>query len=193
MICYTLSDCVLINLKTDSKQKDIINDLLLVFPKANSPHKLVIDNEQKILEVYLSHDCHAIQFWLEQMGLTPSSWELIEIPNMCQLNSKEEIFLTVCSATEDKILIVHNHNGWTKGRYYHKRSLLHNNLSIRVTDRSETIKMLSLSEDNVVQQISEYSKDLIKPIINQTTVGIHNSIIAINGSNINDAKIESNE
>lgn len=191
MICYTLSDCVLKNLNKDTKQKAVVNDLLFVFPKSATPHKLVIDSQQRIIDIYLSYDSFAIQFWLEQMGHEPASWESVETPDIAQTASNEEIFKTVCSQTEDKMLIVYNHNGWTKGKYFHKRSILHNNSPVRVLDRIEAMKLLSLSEEDAVSQISDYEKDLQKPMISQTSIDISNSIVAMNGSGINNAKIES--
>ena len=190
MICYTLSDCVLKNLNTDANQKLIINDLLLVFPKSNSPHKLVIDKQQKIIDIYLSYDSYAIQFWLEQMGLEPSSWEPVEVPNIDKITSNEEIFKTVCAQTEDKMLIVYNHNGWTSGTYCYKKFILHNNALIRVLDRIEASQLLGLPEEAATEKITKYKNGEHSLTINNTTYKVIEGVLATNGSSINDIKIK---
>jgi hypothetical protein len=190
MICYTLSDCVLKNLNADTQKKKIITDLLGVFPQENNPHKVVIDRTGKIIDIYNTYiDTEAgVFYWLQIMGDNPSSWEPIDVDNIEQATTNEDIFLMICSQTEDKMLIVYHHNGWTKGRYYHKRNILHNDTPIRILDRNEAIKLLSLSEEKASEEISLYKKDLQQPII-QTT-NITDSIVAQNGSTINRAKIE---
>ena len=55
MICYTLSDCVLKNMNTDSKKKEITTDLLMVFPQENNPHKVVVDRDGKVIDLSLIH------------------------------------------------------------------------------------------------------------------------------------------
>jgi len=198
MICYTLSDCVLRNINTDSKKKEIRTDLLGVFTQERSPHKIVVDRTGKIIEIYneaideaIGDNNPAIFYWLQTMADFPQSWEPIDVDNIEEVTSKEEVFLKVCSHTEDKMLIVYHHNGWTKGKYYHKRSLMYKNVSIRVLDRNETMALLSLSEDQAVNQMFNYEKDLQKPIVNETIVYDH-SIVSQGGSNIHDAKITEN-
>lgn len=189
MICYTLSDCVLRCFLNDSKNKQIPS-LLWRFVAGNNSHKLIVDRERKIINCYLefAQDNHIVESWLEYMGHTPESWELIDVENLETATSNQEIFLMVCCETEDKMLIVHNHNSWTKGKYHHKRNILHNNTSIRILDRDEAIKLLSLSEEKASEEISLYKKDLQKPIM--LTTNIVDSIIAQNGSTITEAKIE---
>ena len=192
MICYTLSDCVLKNLNTDFKKKEIRTDLLGVFTQARSPHKIVVDRTGKIIDIYsaaIEDNNPAILYWLQTMGDHPESWEPIDIENIEAATSKEEVFVIVCSQTADKLLIVHHHNGWTNGKYYHKRNILHNSTPIRVLDRNEAISLLSLSEKDAMTQISDYEKDLQKPMITIDN-SIKNSIVAKTNSNINQAKIE---
>jgi hypothetical protein len=189
MICYTLSDCVLN--KTDSTNKSILCNLLFVFPNTSNPHKLAIDSSKKIIDIYLSYNDDAIQLWLEQMGLEPSSWEFVDVPNIEQVATNEEVFLMVCSQTEDRMLIVYNHHGWTKGKYYHKRNILHQETPIRVLDREEAIELLALTEKNVVERKAIYEKDLQQPpIINNVTNIIKDSVVAQNESSISDVKIK---
>jgi hypothetical protein len=189
MICYTLSDCVLN--KADSA---ILCNLLFVFPNTSNPHKLVIDSTKKIIDIYLSYDDHAIQLWLEQMGIEkkgiekPLKWELVDVDNIEQATTNEEVFLMVCSQTEDKMLIVYNHNGWTKGKYYHKRNILHQKTPIRVLDREEAIELLALTEEDVVKRKAIYEKDLQPPPIINNVTNITNSVVAQNGSSISDVK-----
>jgi hypothetical protein len=189
MICYTLSDCVLSYFLNDTINKEI-PALLWRFVDGDNSHKLIVDRERKMIDCYLefAKDNHIVESWLEYMGHTPESWELIDVTNLEKVTSNQEIFLMVCSQTEDKMLIVYNHNGWTSGKYYHKRSILYNSISIRILDRNEAKKMLSLSETEASEAISVYKKDLQQPII-QTT-NIVDSIVAQNGSTINKAKME---
>jgi hypothetical protein len=194
MICYTLSDCVLKNMNTAPNMKEITTDLLMVFPQKNNPHKVVVDKAGKIIDIYeaIIRDDHgsAIYHWLKLMGDFPESWETIDVDNIESDATNEDIFLIVCSQTKNKMLIVYNHNGWTKDKYYHKNSILHNNISIRVLDREEAINLLSLSEENAMSQMDNYEKDLQVPIVCQTTTNISNSIVATSGGSISEGKIE---
>ena len=193
MICYTLSDCVLKNMNTDSKKKEITTDLLMVFPQENNPHKVVVDRDGKVIDIYnsiINDGNPAIMYWLQLMGDFPKSWEPIDVENIEKATTNEEIFLMVCSQTEDKMLIVYHHNGWTKGKYYNKRNIMHNDTSIRILDRNEAMKLLSLSEEKANEEIFSYKKDLQQPIIQNLTNIIKDSIVAQNGSCISDATIE---
>ena len=70
MICYTLSDCVLKNMNTDSKKKEITTDLLMVFPQENNPHKVVVDRDVKVIDIYnsiINDGNPAIMYWLQLM------------------------------------------------------------------------------------------------------------------------------
>ncbi|MDR1221976.1 MAG: hypothetical protein LBL07_03735 [Tannerella sp.] len=195
MICYTLSDCVLRNINTDSRKKEIITDLLMVFPQENNPHKVVIDRTGKIIEIYNevidSSSNPAILYWLQLMGDFPQSWEPVDIDNIEQVTINREVFLMVCSQTEDKMMIVHNHNGWTKGKYCHKRNILHNDaIVIRVLDRDEAIKLLALSEEDAVKEIDKHKEELKSLTINNITYQVNNGILATNGSRIDDIQIQ---
>jgi hypothetical protein len=189
MICYTLSDCVLKNINNDANNKRIFCDLLFIFPASSNPHKLAVDSKQKIIDIYLSYDNLAIRTWLQQMGHEPSSWESVNVDNIDQATSNEDIFLMVCSQTEDKMLIVYHHHDWTKDRYYDKRNILFETTPIRVLDRDEAIKLLALSEEDVLKQKSIYESDLQKPVINQTINKISDSIVAMDGSSVKNAKV----
>jgi hypothetical protein len=192
MICYTLSDCVLKNVSSDPKNKEIRTDLLNIFAQERSPHKIVIDNAGKIIDIYseaIENNNPAILYWLQLMADFPRSWQQIDVKNIENLTSSEEIFLETCALTEDKMLIVYHHNGWTKGKYYHKRNINYKNSSIRILDRNEAMNIVSLREEDALFQISEYEKDIQKPIINNTTIYDH-SIVAQGGSNIQNAKIK---
>ena len=191
MICYTLSDCVLKNISTDANKKEIVNDLLNVFPQKNNPHKVVVDRHDKIIEIYeslIDDDNPAIFYWLQNMGDFPKSWEPIDVNNIEQATTNEDIFLMVCSQTKDKLLIAYSHNGWTREQYYHKRNILFGNTPIRVLDRDDSIKLLALSQNDAESEISTYNSDLQQPTIVQNN--IKNSIVAQGNSSINNAKIE---
>jgi hypothetical protein len=189
MICYTLSDCVLSYFLKDTINKQIPS-LLWRFVDGNNSHKLILDREGKMIDCYLefAKDNHIIENWLEYMGHTPTSWELIDVENLEKATSNQELFLMVCSQTEDKMLIVHSHNGWTKGKYYHKRNILYNDTGIRILDRNEAITLLSSSEEKASESIVLYSKDWQQPMIQTTT--ITDSIVAIGGSHINNSQIK---
>lgn len=96
----------------------------------------------------------------------------------------------LCSQTEDKMLIVYHHNSWTKGKYYNKRNILYSDTSIRILDRNEAMKLLSLSEEKASEEISLYKKDLQQPIIQNSTTIIKESIVAQGGSCISNAEIK---
>ncbi len=190
MICYTLSDCVLKNINTDSKKKEIQSDLLGVFPQSNNPHKVVIDRAGKIIDIYSEIAEEAgVHYWLTLMGDFPSSFEPVDVTDIEKATNNEEIFLMVCSQTADKILIAYNHNGWTKKMYTYKRHIYYDDTFIRVLDREETVKLLALTEENAVKQISVYEGELKIQITNNITNNIEGSIVTQGGS-ITDAKIQ---
>jgi hypothetical protein len=191
MICYTLSNCVLSNFLTNTKNK-LIPALLWRFMDGNNSHKLIIDRDRKAVEYYLesAKDNSVMLDWIEYMGLTPECWELIDVENLEQANSEGEFFLIICSQTEDKMLIVYSHNGWTRGQYYRQRNIWHNNESIRILDRTETKKLLSLTEDNANRQISKYKRNLQMPIVSNSITNINNSVVAQIGSCITNVKRE---
>lgn len=193
MICYTLSDCVLKNISADPIIKEITTDLLMVFPQKNNPHKVVVDREGKIIDIYTSiieANNPGIMYWLQLMGDSPNSWEPIDVENLNNVTKNEDIFLKVCSQTEDRMLIVYHHNGWTRGQYYSKRNISYDGIPIRVLDRLEAMKLLSFSEAEATAETNLYNKDLQRPILHNTTSIITDSIVAYDGSSINNAKIE---
>ncbi|OUO14725.1 hypothetical protein [Bacteroides sp. An322] len=176
MICYTLSDCILKNLERAPNRKEIITDILMVFAQNNNHHKLAIDRDGKIIQIYSNIQNPAIAYWLQLMADFPCSWEPISIENIDNAKTDEEIFLLVCSQTFDKTLIVYNHNGWTQKLYEEDKVISYNGTYIKVFDREEAIKLFS-SPENCSQP----------PLI------IKNSIIAQDRSHINNVKLTHNE
>jgi hypothetical protein len=181
MICYTLSDCVLKNLSADTQKKKIITTLLGVFSQENKPHKVVIDRTGKIIDIYNTYiDSEAgVFYWLQIMSDNPSSWEPVDVDNIEQATTNEDVFLLICSQTADKLLIVYSHNGWTKNMYSCKGNITHNNTTIKVLDREEAINQLALSEEEI-NRINRSG----------TTYNIINSAFAQNGSGISNVKIK---
>jgi hypothetical protein len=187
MICYTLSDCVLKNINTDPRKKEIKSDLLGVFPQSNNPHKVVIDRDGKIIDIYDSIAEEAgVFYWLQIMGDFPSSWEPVDIDGIGELTKNEDIFMKVCSQTADRLLITYNHNGWTKDLYCLNRYVQYDNLILRVLDREEAMKILSLTESDALEIVSEIKKESQGIVINN----ISNSIVAFGDSKIENAKIK---
>jgi len=187
MICYTLSDCVLKNINTDPRKKEIKSDLLGVFPQSNNPHKVVIDRAGKIIDIYDSIAEEAgVFYWLQIMGDFPSSWEPVDVDDIDELTKNEDVFMKVCSQTADKLLITYNHNGWTKNLYCINRFIQFDNLILRVLDREEAMKILALSEPEALELVSEIKSESQKIVINN----ISNSIVAFDGSNIENSRIK---
>ncbi len=187
MICYTLSDCVLKNINTDPRKKEIKSDLLGVFPQSNNPHKVVIDRSGKIIDIYGSIAEEAgVFYWLQIMGDFPSSWEPVDIDGIEELTKNEDVFMKVCSHTADRLLIAYNHNGWTKNLYCTNRFIQFDNLILRVLDREEAMKILALSEPEALEIVSEIKNESKSITINNIT----NSIVAFDGSKIEKSKIE---
>ena len=187
MICYTLSDCVLKNINTDSRKKEIKSDLLGVFHQSNNPHKVVIDRAGKIIDIYDKIACDpGVFYWLQIMGDFPSSWEPIDVEGIENFANVEEIFMKVCSQTADKLLITYSHNSWTKDFYCVDRYIQFENLLLRVLDREEAMKILALSESAALDFVSNVKKEFHKITINK----ISNSIVAFEGSNIENARIK---
>lgn len=169
MICYTLSDCVLNNINIAPNPKEILTDLLMVFAQNKNPYKIAIDKKGKIIDIYSRTDNPAILYWLQIMSDFPKSWECINVENFDSVKTQEESFLLLCSQTTDKMLIVYSHNEWIKKYYNSNKDILYNGVQLKVLDREEAIRHLMPTE-KVVNIIND-------------------SIVAMNGSNINNAKI----
>jgi len=161
MICYTLSDCVLKNMNND---KEIFTRLLIVFSQ-NKPHKVVVDRAGKIIDIYkalISNDNFIFE-WLRIMtDYLPKSWEYIEVDNIEKIDSKEEIFLEVCSRTESKLLIVYSHNDWAKGKKQYNRNILYKDKLIRIFDKDDAIKFLDLTVEKARADCDKYNAKMHK-------------------------------
>lgn len=154
MICYTLSHCIFEKLNKSNSSK-IIGEILSVFLQTNSRHKLCIDSEEQILDIYLSCNAYnfAIQSWLTLIGEL-KNWETIAIPKTTKKRSNEEIVKLICSNTEDKLLIVYSHNGWTKGQYVTTtKKIQYNENLIQVLDRDEAARQLSQESSTTINNI----------------------------------------
>lgn len=177
MICYTLSSCVLKNI--DPTDKLTIVNFLMYFPQDANPYKLVVDRDGKILDIYhqIAASNPGLAYWLTLMSDYPKSWEVIDTINECNGLTENEVFLYICSVTDDKKLIVHNHHGWTRDLYIKNRTINYNNTEINVYDRDEV------------------SKEIAVPRGNTTIVNINEvrqSQLAIGDSTITDSRIEKN-
>ena len=102
MICYTLSSCVLKNI--DPKDKLTIVNFLMYFPQDANPYKLVVDREGRILDIYhqIAASNPGLAYWLTLMSDYPKSWEVIDTINACNGLPEYEVFLYICSITDDK-------------------------------------------------------------------------------------------
>lgn len=170
MICYTLAHCVFENL-SDSNFSKIVGEILSVFLQTNSPHKLAIDSEKRILDIYLSIGANsiAIQSWLQLIGQL-KNWDAITIPKTTQNISNEELVKLICSNTEDKLLIVYSHNGWTKGQYATTaKQISYNGELIQVLDRDEAAKRLSQPSSTTINIDAQGSVVAVNSHIEDTT------------------------
>lgn len=177
MICYTLSSCVLKNI--DHRDKLTIVNFLMYFPQDANPYKLVVDREGRILDIYhqIAASNPGLANWLTLMSDYPKSWEVIDTLNTCNGLSENDLFLYICSVTDDKKLIVHNHHGWTRDLYIKHRIINYNDTEIKVYDRDEV------------------AKEIVSPKGNTTIVNIddaRHSQLAMDNSTITDSRIEKN-
>lgn len=172
MTCYTLSDCVIEGIISGEDLKQGLAGLLMAFIHNlnTAPCKLAIDKERRAIEAYLSYNNPHVSSWVEMMGLTPSSWELIDVDHAASKKNKE-IFKEICSNTADRIMIVYSHNGWVRTLSDKKGTIVHNGVSLSVLDESEAIAQ-------------------IFPAPHTTTISIADSVIATTGSCVSDVRIK---
>ena len=171
MICYNLSDCVIEEALKDNDLKKGLSALLMEFVHNHStPCKLAIDKESRAIDAYLAHDNPHITSWVEQMGLSPSSWEKISIDApFAHSQELSELFKDICSNTADRVLIVHSHNGWVCKLYEKKGEIYHNGVSLSVLDKSEAMEQVCPSSP--------------------TNISVNNSIVATSGGCVRNARI----
>lgn len=164
-VTYTLSNCVIEGIINGGNWKEDIGGLLMAFVYNNnsSPCKLAIDKDRKAIDAYLSYGNPQVSSWVELMGLTPSSWELIDIGNSALEIS--DLFKEICSCTADKVMIVHSHNGWVCSLYKMKGEIMYNKVLLSVLDTCE-------------------AKDRILAHPQMTNILVKNSVIATDGSRV---------
>lgn len=143
-------------------------DVLFVFASQSNPYKVALDKSGRVIELYeqiASHNVH-IKTWLDLMSMKPSSFEVINVETR-SVDQVEEIFLTVCSMTNnEKKMIVYSHQGKLYERYYINNSINFNGTTILVLDRDQAYHELNQSN----------------------TYNIADSQVAINHSSITDSK-----
>ena len=171
MACYTLSNCILMNLNAGKKY---ITDLLMVFTQESNPHKVALDKTDRIINMYEEEGGknEYVASWLSLMSYAPSNFETINVDANSATNN-EEVFLKVCSKTNSQQkLIIHSHEGWQNYNYEIDKTIIYDSKAIRVFDRDEAIHELN------------------SPLQNSITA--YNSVIATDQSTITDIKNKSN-
>jgi hypothetical protein len=169
-VTYTLSNCVIEGIINGGNWKEDFAGLLMEFVRnVNNSHcKLAIDKDRKAIDAYLSYGNPHISSWVEIMGLTPSSWELIDIGNSALEIS--DLFKEICSYTADKVMIVHSHNGWVCSLYEMKGEIMYNKVLLSVIDACE-------------------AKAQILAHPQTTNILVNNSVIATDGSRVSNVTI----
>lgn len=148
MICYTLSDCVIEGVINGDLRVEYV-DFLMKFASASPNCKLAIDKDKKAIDAYLSYKHHAIECWVEIMGLTTPNWELIEIPDSVT-DSDKDIFKEICANTADKTMIVDSHNGWIRRLCEDKGTLIYNGIPLSIIDKSEAKEKIFPNQCSIV-------------------------------------------
>lgn len=148
MICYTLSDCVIEGVINGDLRVEYV-DFLMKFASASPNCKLAIDKDRRAIDAYLSYKHHAIECWVEIMGLTTPNWELIEIPDSVT-DSDKDIFKEICANTADKTMIVDSHNGWIRRLCEDKGTLIYNGIPLSIIDKSEAKEKIFPNQCSVV-------------------------------------------
>ena len=163
-VTYTLSNCVIEGIINGGNLKEDIVGWLMAFAENNNtlPCKLAIDKDRKAIDAYLSYDNPYVSAWLQLMGLTPSSWELIDIDNSAL---ESDLFKEICSCTADKVMIVHSHNGWVCSLYKKKGEIMYNKVPLSVLDACEA-KAQMLAHPQMINIL------------------VNNSVIATDGSRV---------
>jgi hypothetical protein len=166
MGCFTLSNCILEQSELDKKY---IADVLMVFTQTN-PFKVALDKSHKIIGLYetIGQTNEFVAYWLSLMSMKPTSFETINIETNDATND-EEIFLKVCSATNNQHkLIVLSHEKWQYYKYDFPKIIIYNKVPVLIFDRDEAIVELN-------------------PIVS-STINAFSSVVAANNSSINETK-----
>ncbi|SMD44203.1 hypothetical protein SAMN00777080_2821 [Aquiflexum balticum DSM 16537] len=172
MAAYTLSKCILENINAGKKY---ITDLLFVFTRDSNPHKVTVDSQNIILDIYtqLAKSNEFIATWLQLMSHQPSNFEPINV-DLSSVSNDEEIFLKVCCETKSQQkIIVFTHEGWKYYNYHSDKVIHYNNKFIYVLDRDEAIQDLNF--------------------VNSANITAFGSIIAANQSSINNSDNKQND
>lgn len=167
MAVYTLSKCILENINAGKKY---VTDLLYVFTMDSNPHKVTVDSQNIVLDIYaqLARSNEFIATWLQLMSHQPSNFEPINV-DLSSVSNDEEVFLKLCCETKSQQkIIVFTHEGWKFYNYHSDRVIYYNDKFIYVLDRDEAIQDL-----NSVATVN---------------ITAFNSIIAANQSSINNSK-----
>lgn len=172
MAAYTLSKCILENINAGKKY---ITYLLFVFTRDANPHKVAVDSQNIIFDIYtqLAKSDEFIATWLQLMSHQSSNFEPINV-DLSSVSNDEEIFFKVCCETKSQQeLIVFTHEGWKYYSYHSDKVICYNKKFICVLDRDEAIQDLNSTNGG---NITAYS-----------------SIIAANQSSINNSENKQNE
>lgn len=105
MAVYTISPCIM----RDSEPNDFLCYSNLLFTFTHGPHKVAIDKDGSIIDIYSRIEQHKdiIQTWLQLMSNTPRRFEKIPV-NILDITDEFGKFLVLCKATKGQHKIIVN-------------------------------------------------------------------------------------
>lgn len=173
MACYTLSDCVLKNLNNCDKY---ITDLVLVFTNSQNNLKIILDKDNKIMDLYkiAAQTNYDASYWLTLMSHKVQKFETINVDTL-SISDSEELFLKVCSKTKNQQkLIVDSHQNWRNFNYKTTNVIEYNNIPLTILDK-----------DDAIFELNQQTQ--------QTIIFANNSILATQNSSIYEVNNNHNE
>ncbi len=148
MAIYTISPCVM----RDCEPDDFICYSNLLFTFIQGPHKVAIDNDGSVIDIYSSIEQHRdiIQTWLQLMSNTPNRFEKIPI-KIVDIPNEFRKFLMLCKATKGQHRIIVNSMQGLDCEVGIDNSVEVEGTKVRILDRLEAeqeIRNYSISKDD---------------------------------------------